>query len=125
MTTTESDGAKESLVDRIWAVLSDEPTTRVVRMFGGQSFMVRDQMVVAARERDALLVRVDPERSDELLAKPGVRIAEMGSGRSMGSGWLEVDPDELGGEQLGFWIRQGLEFNATRKPTRRKAARKK
>ena len=38
-----------SLTDRVRALLTDEPTLREVRMFGGLSFMVRDRMVVAAR----------------------------------------------------------------------------
>jgi hypothetical protein len=75
------------LAARIRAALSGEPSTREVSMFGGLSFMVNDRMVVATLKHGCLLVRVDPGRSRELLARPGARPAEMGTGRPMGRGW--------------------------------------
>lgn len=81
-------------------------------MFGGLSFMVNDKMIVNVRRGGDLLVRVDPRRSPELVAECGARPAEMGAGRAMGPGWIDV-PAELatGDEQLRFWISVALEFN--------------
>lgn len=81
-------------------------------MFGGLSFMIDDRIAVAADKSGNLLVRIDPERSEELLLRPGVRIAEMGVGRSMGPGWLEVAGDTLDDDRLSLWIDVALEYNA-------------
>ena len=99
-----------TLVERIAKALGNEPSLRTVRMFGGLSFMVDEKLVVAAREGDALLVRVDPERGKTLETRPGVARAMMGTGRSMGSGWLQVEPGVLDGRQLSFWIGEALAF---------------
>lgn len=99
-----------TLVERISKALGDAPSLRTVRMFGGLSFMVDEKLVVAAREGDALLVRVDPERGKGLEARPGVARAMMGTGRSMGPGWLQVEPEVLDDAQLVFWIGEALAF---------------
>lgn len=100
------------LADRIRTALNTQPSTREVRMFGGLSFMIDNRMVVAANKDGNLLVRIDPKRSEELLLRPGAKIAEMGAGRSMGSGWLDVAGDTLNDDRLSFWIDVALEYNA-------------
>lgn len=81
-------------------------------MFGGRSFMVNEKMVVSVRADRGLLVRVDPERSGELLALGGARPAEMGADRAMGPSWIDVAEDALvTDEQLSFWIDVALEYN--------------
>lgn len=102
----------QPLADRVRSLLSGKGALREVRMFGGLSFMVDDAMVVAVRAGDDLLVRVDPGRYDELVARPGVRQAEMGSGRSMGPGWLQVSQDALDDEQLSWWLDVALEHRS-------------
>lgn len=107
------------IADRIRALLADEPSTREVSMFGGLSFMVNDKMIVNVRRGGALLVRVDPLRSSELLADHGARPAEMGAGRAMGPGWLDVPAERTtDDDQLHFWIGVAMEFNdqATKRP---------
>lgn len=82
-------------------------------MFGGLSFMVNDKMVVAAGRSGDLLVRIDPERYDELIALPGAEQAEMGPGRAMGPGWIRIAEHALASnEQLSFWIDVALDYNA-------------
>jgi TfoX/Sxy family transcriptional regulator of competence genes len=108
--------------ERIRVLLADEPTTREVAMFGGLSFMVNDKMIVNVRRSGDLLVRVDPDRSSELVADHGARPAEMGAGRSMGPGWLDVPAEcTTGDDQLRFWIDVAMSFNdrATTHPGRR------
>ena len=54
-------------------------------------------------------MRVDPARSEELVATTDARIAEM-RGRLM-PGWLRVDADRLEDDPaLGFWVRTGTNF---------------
>ena len=104
---------RELLADRIRAMLAQEPVTREVRMFGGVSFMVQQRMVVAAQGDGSLLVRIDPARSSELTGRPGAKQAEMGSGRTMGPGWVSVAPESIrADEQLSFWIEVAMDYHA-------------
>ena len=81
-------------------------------MFGGRSFMVNEKMLVSALKDGGLLVRVAADRNDELLRRPGAAQAEMGPGRTMGPGWIEVEADALGNEQqLASWIGIAREHN--------------
>lgn len=98
-----------ALADRVRAVLPPDLPTREVAMFGGLSFMVEERMVVAVGRDGNLLVRVDPRRSDELLARPGAEPAVMGR-RSMGPGWIRVSAHGLDtDDQIAFWTGVGLE----------------
>ncbi|MBD5784889.1 TfoX/Sxy family protein [Cellulosimicrobium terreum] len=107
MTTQQAD-----LVERLRALLGDEPSTREVPMFGGRSFMVDEKMVVSARKDGDLLVRVPAERHDELVSRPGAGQAEMGAGRTMGPGWISVSTTSLDtDEHLTFWLSLALEHN--------------
>jgi TfoX/Sxy family transcriptional regulator of competence genes len=99
--------------ERIRALLAEHPANREVSMFGGLSFMVDDKMIVNVRRGGDLLVRVDPQQSPELIAEHGARPAEMGAGRSMGPGWLDVPAERTtDDEQLRFWIDVAMAFNA-------------
>jgi TfoX/Sxy family transcriptional regulator of competence genes len=98
--------------DRIRALLEAKSPTREVPMFGGLSFMVNEKMVASVRSDGDLLVRVDPERSAELVTRDGARPAEMGAGRAMGAGWIDVAEEAIAtDEQLSFWIEVALEYN--------------
>ncbi|MDP3892050.1 TfoX/Sxy family protein [Nocardioides sp.] len=108
MSTADAD-----LADRIRVLLAAEESTREVRMFGGVSFMVNESMVVAARPDGDLLVRIAPERSGELTAQPGAEPAEMGSGRSMGPGWISVAREAIADDRrLSSWLEAALDHNA-------------
>ncbi len=100
---------REALAERVRTALPHDRPVREVSMFGGLSFMVDDSMVVAAGRHGDLLVRVDPDRSDELLHVAGAEPAVMGVGRPMGPGWIRVSPDGLTTtEQLAFWVQVGI-----------------
>lgn len=107
--TPATSATRDALVERVRALLAGR-MVREVRMFGGLSFMVDEQLVVAARGEDELLVRVDPQRQDELLARPGARPATMGKDREMGPGWLAVSGPGLADDvQLASWVEIALE----------------
>lgn len=105
---------RAELADRIRSLLSDEPTCEQKPMFGTLAFMLRGRLLVAAGREGDLLVRVDAERSAELLLLPGARQAEMGPKRtSMGPSWLTVEGEALDDDdQLLFWIDLAREHNA-------------
>lgn len=77
-------------------------------MFGGLAFLIEGHLALAANSEGILMVRVDPARTDELVAESGVRRVEM-RGRSM-NGWLDVDPDAIASvESLERWVEAGLD----------------
>lgn len=101
-----------AMVERLRALLTDEPSIREVSMFGGRSFLVDDKMIASVRGNGDLLVRVARERDGELVEMPGASPAEMGAGRSMGPGWVSVSADSItSDERLSFWIGVALEHN--------------
>lgn len=96
------------LIERLRALLANEPSTREVSMFGGRSFMVNDKMVASALKDGDLLVRVPAERHAELTAQPGATQAEMGAGRTMGPGWISLSAQSIStDERLSFWLEVG------------------
>jgi TfoX/Sxy family transcriptional regulator of competence genes len=99
----------EDLASRIRELVAGEPDVTEQRMFGGLSFLVGGNMSVAASGQGGLMVRIDPEDTDALLAKPHARPFEM-RGREM-QGWLRVDPDGLRTKrQLAPWVTRGLAY---------------
>lgn len=104
--------AQTLLVQRLRELLAAEPVTREVSMFGGRSFMVNEKMVASALKGANLLVRVPAERHEALLEEPGAAQAEMGAGRDMGPGWIEVASASISDDDaLAFWIDVALEHN--------------
>ncbi|RJQ75634.1 TfoX family protein [Pseudonocardiaceae bacterium YIM PH 21723] len=91
--------------ERIRELLEPLPSCQEKRMFGSLSFMVNDKILINVRRTGELLVRVDPARLTELLARPGVSRAVMGS-RTMTNGWLTVVD-----EDVDFWVETALEYN--------------
>jgi TfoX/Sxy family transcriptional regulator of competence genes len=108
------------LADRVRRALSEEEDVREVRMFGGLAFMVDDEMVVCVSVGGgALLVRVSRGRDAEYLGVVGARRAEMGTGRSMGEGWIAVDEEAVtDAADLHFWVAAALEHHAERTAAR-------
>jgi hypothetical protein len=101
-----------TLLERVLALLPTGHDVREVPMFGGRSVMLDDRMVVSVRRDESLLVRVDPDRSPELLRVPGAGPAAMGPHRSMGPGWITVSSAAVAsGEQLAFWLQVALEHH--------------
>ena len=99
----------EALADRIRELLGEEPSLREQRMFGGLAFLINGNMAVAASGQGGLMVRVNPDESDELVATTAAREMEM-RGRSM-RGWLRVDEDDVSStEELSAWVQRGAAY---------------
>jgi len=100
------------LADRIRALVAGTGDVTEKKMFGGLAFLVGGNMAVAASGQGGLLVRVDPEESDALVADGTARLMEM-RGRSM-RGWLRVDAEHVrGGRELARWVERGTAFAAS------------
>jgi hypothetical protein len=99
----------EDLANLIRELIGDEPNLTEQAMFGGLAFLIGGHMSVAASGQGGLLVRVDPEDTDELLAKPHAEPFVM-RGRAM-QGWLRVDPSGVRTKrQLGPWVKRGVGY---------------
>ena len=99
----------EDLAARIRELVADERGLTEKKMFGGLAFLIGGNMAVAASGQGGLLVRVDPEESDSLVAATNARLMEM-RGRAM-PGWLRVGAGDLRtGPQLSKWVALGTAY---------------
>ena len=99
----------EDLANRIRELIAEEESVTEKRMFGGLAFLVAGNMSVAASGQGGLMVRVDPEQTDALVAKPHAAPMVM-RGREM-QGWLRVDDEGVRTKrQLGPWVRRGVAY---------------
>ena len=99
----------EHLADRIRELLGLEAGLSEKKMFGGLAFLIGGNMAVAASGQGGILVRVDPDQSDDLVASSDAIVAVM-RGRPM-AGWLRVAPEHLRTKrQLEKWVRLGTGY---------------
>jgi TfoX/Sxy family transcriptional regulator of competence genes len=63
------------------------------KMFGGLGFMLNGNMLVGTTAKGALLVRVDPDKMDDALKRPGAYAMHMGP--KVMTGFIAVDPESL------------------------------
>jgi hypothetical protein len=97
------------LANRLRELIGTEQGLSEKRMFGGLAFLINGHISVSASGQGGLLVRVDPERTDELLSRPHATRFEM-RGREM-DGWLRVDPQGLKTRrELERWVRTGVSY---------------
>ena len=100
----------EKLAERIRAELSGVPFVEK-KMFGGIGFLVHGNMACGVH-KNAMIVRVDPEKHAALLKKPHARPFDI-TGRPM-KGWLIVDTDGYKtAKQLSAWVKEGVDFALT------------
>jgi TfoX/Sxy family transcriptional regulator of competence genes len=104
----------EQLAARVRALLSDRPDVSERKMFGGLTFMLGGNMCCGVN-KDELIVRLDPEREDELLSRPHARAMDF-TGRHM-PGFITVRPEGLDDAQLEGWVREAV-ARAVRLPPR-------
>ena len=104
----------EELAERIRACVASERGLTEKKMFGGLAFLVGGNMAVAASGQGGLLLRCDPARTDELVARPAAERFAM-RGREM-DGWLHVGVDGMTDTDLERWVAVGLEYVRTLPP---------
>jgi hypothetical protein len=106
--------AQDALIGRLRDLLTDEPVKREVSMFGGRSFMVNEKMVVSALKDGGLLVRVAADHHEAFLSYRGATQAQMGNGRDMGPGWIEIATASISDDEtLTFWFEAAMAYNRT------------
>jgi TfoX/Sxy family transcriptional regulator of competence genes len=99
----------EDLALRIRELVAKEKGLSEKKMFGGLAFLIGGNMAIAASGEGGILVRVDPEQSDKLVATTKASIAVM-RGRKM-PGWLRVKSEDVRtAPQLRKWVTLGTTF---------------
>ncbi len=107
----------EDLANRIRELVAGEAGVTEKKMFGGLAFLIGGNMSVAASGQGGLLVRVDPEETDKLVAKQHASPMVM-RGREM-QGWLRVDEDGVRTKrQLEPWVKRGVTYARSLPPKR-------
>ena len=109
----------EKMADRVREIiLQTNHKIEEKKMFGGLCFMVNDKMCVGV-ESERLMVRLDPERYDEVMEKDGCQPMDF-TGKVM-KGYVFVDVDVLKTKkQLDYWVQLALAFNAKAKSSKKK-----
>jgi TfoX/Sxy family transcriptional regulator of competence genes len=108
----------EELAHRLRELLAGEEAISEQRMFGGLAFLHHGNMSVSASSRGGLLVRIDPEETETVLADPHVRMMEMG-GRGPMRGWVHVAPEAVRTKrQLQAWVKRSLAYAHSLPPKR-------
>ena len=96
----------EDLARRIRALVATRRGLSEKKMFGGLAFLVGGHLAVAVSRQGGLLVRVDPDEVERLVARTTATVAVMG-GRTM-KGWLRVEATAVRTRpQLSKWIARG------------------
>jgi TfoX-like protein len=107
----------EVLAGRIRGLIGAEPGLTEQKMFGGLAFLIGGHMAIAASGQGGLLVRVDPDRSDALVAETSARPMEM-RGREM-RGWLRLGADDVASnDELVRWAELGTAYARSLPPKR-------
>ena len=101
----------EELAHRVREQLQDVAGVTEMRMFGGLAFLVGGHMA----GQSGLLLRIPPDRTDELAGRPHADRSVM-AGRQM-KGWLRVEPDGLASdEELTRWVDIGVRYASSLPP---------
>ncbi len=95
----------EQLAARVRTLLANRTDVSERKMFGGLTFMLGGNMCCGVNG-DELIVRLDPEREDEALARPHARPMDF-TGRPM-RGFITIRPDGLKGGRLNRWVQEAV-----------------
>ena len=107
----------EELAYRIRELVAAEDGVTEQKMFGGLAFLIGGNMAVAASGQGGILVHVDPDESEKLVAKTDGYLMEM-RGREM-RGWIRVDPERVRTKrQLSTWVGRGTSYARSLPPKR-------
>ena len=82
------------------------------KMFGGLGFMLNGNMLIGTTAKGALLVRVDPDKMDQALARPGAYAMLMGP--KVMTGFIAVAREALpAAKAIWDWIAYAQKYVKT------------
>lgn len=104
--------ASDHMAARLRPVLAKAKLELVEKkMFGGMGFMLRGNMLIGTTAKGALLVRIDPAKAEEAIAR-GAEPMHMGP-RLM-TGFMAVNPSALpDAASIGAWVESCLAYVRT------------
>jgi TfoX/Sxy family transcriptional regulator of competence genes len=98
----------EALTARVRKALEKKPGVVEKKMFGGIGFLLQGNMACGVN-KEALIVRVGPDKYTGALARPGAKPFDL-TGKPM-AGWILVDEKGFSSEKdLNDWIELGVAF---------------
>lgn len=108
------------LAERVFARLADmNVDLEEKKMFGGVCYMINDKMCLGI-VGDQLMVRFDPELTEEVMSKPGAGPMEF-TKKAM-KGYAFIQPEGFRNtRELDYWIKLALEFNHKAKRSKKKS----
>jgi TfoX/Sxy family transcriptional regulator of competence genes len=109
----------EKLADRTRELIAQtHKISEEKKMFGGLCFMVNDKMCIGV-EKDRLMIRLDPERYEEVMKKEGCKPMDF-TGKVM-KGFVFVDAAAVTTKKkLEYWVQLALEYNKIAKLSKKK-----
>jgi TfoX/Sxy family transcriptional regulator of competence genes len=107
----------ENLADRVRESLADIPNVEEKKMFRGVTFMVNDKMCVSV-SGDELMLRLDPETTDQLVEENGTRPMIHG-GKNM-KGFIYISEERFRNKKdFDYWIKLALDYNPKAKSSKK------
>ena len=104
----------DALGSRLRPLMSKKAGIVEKKMFGGIGFMLNGNMVIGTTAKGALLVRVDPAKTDDALARGA---EQMHMGPRLMSGFVSVDVKTLADDAaLKDWIAYASKYVKTLPP---------
>ena len=106
--------ASDEMGDRLRPLIGKKPGIVEKKMFGGIGFMLNGNMVIGTTAKGALLVRIDPAKAEDALARGA---EQMHMGPRIMSGFVFVDPNRLPDDaSLKEWIAYSTKYVKTLPP---------
>jgi TfoX/Sxy family transcriptional regulator of competence genes len=107
----------EKLADRVREALADIPNVEEKKMFRGVTFMVNDKMCVSV-SGDELMLRLDPEITEQLAEENGTR--SMVHGGKYMKGFIYIGEERFRNKKdFDHWIKLALDFNPKAKASKK------
>lgn len=98
----------EALAARVRKLLGKRKGIVEKKMFGGVGFLLNGNMCCGLHGGE-LIIRLDPQETDDALAEPHTRVFDM-TGRPM-KGWILVKPAGVAsGSALATWVGLGVSY---------------
>jgi TfoX/Sxy family transcriptional regulator of competence genes len=105
------------LADRVRGLLTFDPDVVEKKMFGGLSFLIGGHLAVGVSGSGGLLMRAEPDETEELLTQPHVEPFVM-RGRAM-NGWVRVGAEAVEDDsELKRWVESGVGYARSLPPKR-------
>lgn len=105
------------LAERMREQMSGQTGVTQMRMFGGLAFLINGHMAASAGNGGDMLLRVDPDQTETLVAQPHAARFSM-RGREM-DGWLAIEsPGLRSDESLHRWMAYGIAYARSLPPKR-------